>query len=191
MVATNLSKQRAKIFSYEHTPDVKIIDAARMSMSIPIYFKCIKHGENKDIIIDGGVTWNYPLNIFDNEKYLSNPKNGEIVSYNKFDGYVFNHETLSFRLDSASEIDFNNSNWSNAPRNIDSISNYAISLVEFINSMANKKHLHKNDWNRTIFIDTLNIRTTDFNISKEKIAALIESGKMGVKNYFNWKNNTN
>lgn len=189
LVATNLSKQTSKIFSYEHTPDIEIRDAARMSMSIPLYFKCVKYGENEDVMVDGGVAWNYPLNIFDNEKYLSDFRNGEKVQYNKSNGYIFNNETLGFRLDSKEEIDFNKSNWETAPKNIDSISSYAISLVEFINSMANKKHLHKNDWNRTIFIDTLDVHTTDFNISKDKINNLIDSGKTGVEKYFNWRNN--
>jgi NTE family protein len=52
---------------------------------------------------------------------------------------------------------------------------------------ANKKHLHKNDWNRTIFIDTIGVKTTDFNLSKKKINDLIEEGKKGVKDYFKWK----
>ena len=188
LVATNLSDQTSEIFSHEHTPDIEIRDAARMSMSIPLYFKCVRYGKDKDIMIDGGVAWNYPLNIFDNIKYVSNPKNGEKVSYNKSDGYILNQETLGFRLDSMQEIDFNQSNWSNVPKDIDNILNYAMSLVEFMHTMANKKHLHKNDWNRTVFIDTLDVNTTDFNISKKKINDLIESGKNGVKKHFDWRN---
>lgn len=191
LIATNLSKQTSEIFSYEHTPDVEIRDATRMSMSIPLYFKCVRYGENKDVMVDGGVAWNYPLNIFDNVKYLNKPENGEKVPYNNFENYVFNHETLGFRLDSAEEISCNKSNWSNIPKNIDNILNYGFYLREFIYSMANKKHLHKNDWNRTIFIDTLDVRTTDFDISREKINTLIESGKTGVKNYFDWRNGQN
>ncbi len=53
--------------------------------------------------------------------------------------------------------------------------------------MANKKHLHKNDWNRTIFIDTLGVKTTEFDLSEEKIKSLIESGAQGVKTYFEWQ----
>lgn len=187
LVATNLSDQASEIFSYEHTPNVEIRDAARMSMSIPLYFKCVRYGKDKDIMIDGGVAWNYPLNIFDNIKYVSNSKNGEKVLYNKSDGYVLNHETLGFRLDSEKEIDFNQSNWSNVPKDIDNILNYAMSLVGFMHTMANKKHLHKNDWNRTIFIDTKDVNTTDFDISKEKINSLIESGENGVKTHFKWR----
>ena len=187
LVATNLSDQVAELFSAEHTPDVPIRDAARMSMSIPLYFKAVPHGLDRDIMVDGGVAWNYPLNIFDNKKYLSNPKNGEKVNYNSTAGYVFNHETLGFRLDSTQEIQANERDWQNVPVNVDSILGYATALVGFMHQMANKKHLHANDWNRTVFIDTLDVGTTDFNISILKISELIESGRQGVIDHFTWR----
>ena len=187
LVATNLSDQVSEIFSYKHTPDVAIRDAARMSMSIPLFFKCVRYGSDKDIMVDGGVAWNYPLNIFDHTSYLDNPQNGEEVDYNDSQDYVFNHETLGFRLDSRKEIEFNRSNWSNVPKEIDNILNYAIALVGFMHIMANKKHLHKNDWNRTIFIDTLDVNTTDFDLPESKIKALLKNGKKGVSDYFHWR----
>ena len=188
LVATNLSDQVAEIFSHEHTPDIEIRDATRMSMSIPLYFKCVRHGKDEDVMIDGGVSWNYPLNIFDNKHYLCKPENGETVDYNTSEDYVFNHETLGFRLDSSKEITSNKNNWSNVPKDINNILDYASALVSFVNDMANKKHLHKNDWNRTVFIDSLDVNTTDFDLDKNKINALIESGKEGVATHFNWRN---
>jgi NTE family protein len=189
LVGTNLSDQVSEIFSHEHTPDVEIRDATRMSMSIPLFFRCVRYGTDRDIMVDGGVAWNYPLNIFDNKTYLNNPQNGDPVEYNKAEGYVFNHETLGFRLDTLKEIDLNKSNWANVPKDIDNILNYAMALVGFMHTMANKKHLHKNDWNRTIFIDTLDVNTTDFDLSRSKIDGLIESGKKGVLDYFDWRDN--
>lgn len=187
LIASNLSEQMAQIFSAEHSPDVPIRDAARMSMSIPLYFKCVRHGPNKDIMVDGGVAWNYPINIFDNKKYLSNPNNGQAVEYNASSGFVFNHETLGFRLDASKEIQANGCNWENVPVKVDNMLAYASALIGFMHQMANKKHLHSNDWNRTIFIDTLDVSTTEFAISNSKIAQLIESGKQGVIGHFAWR----
>ena len=187
MVATNLSDQIAEIFSWKHTPDMEIRDAARMSMSIPLFFKCVRYGEDKDIMVDGGVSWNYPLNIFDNEEYLENSENGEEVSYNDTEGYVFNHETLGFRLDSKKEIEANRMNWANAPVEVDGILGYASALVGFMLQISNKRHLHKNDWRRTIFIDTLDVSTTDFDISTPKINVLIEQGIAGAKAHLDWR----
>ena len=127
------------------------------------------------------------MTIFDHKKYLDNAKNGGKVSYNKTGGYLFNNETLGFRLDTKDEIELNEKDWSNLPQKIDSILDYATALVGFMRVMANKSHLHKNDWNRTIFIDTLTVKTTDFDISETMIKKLIESGRDGTKEYFKWR----
>ena len=55
--------------------------------------------------------------------------------------------------------------------------------------MANKSHLHKNDWNRTVFIDTLDIKTTQFNLKPEEVKSLMSNGKIFTEKYFDWKNN--
>ena len=187
LVATNLSSQLSEIFSHEHTPNMEIRDAARMSMSIPFYFKCVRYGSGKDVMVDGGIAWNYPLSIFDNKSYLDDPKNDEAANYNKNKDYVFNHETLGFRLGSLNEIEGNKSNRSNASKDIDNIPNYVVALIGFMFTAANKAHLHKNDWERTIFIDTLGVNVTDFNLKGRKKKSLIESGKNGVKTYFKWR----
>ena len=187
VVSTNLSKQKYVVFSYETTPDVAIKDAVRMSMSIPLYFEAFLM--SKDIMVDGGVSYNYPINLFDHKRFLSHPDNGEEVDYSNLDGYQFNHETLGFRLDSTQVIDYAKRDWSIPPEDITNIKTYAGGLVNFMMEMANKVHLHKNDWNRTIFIDTLDVKTTDFDLPESKIKALIDSGKEGVRKYFNWRNN--
>lgn len=185
VVSTNLSKQKYVVFSNETTPDMPIRDAVRMSMSIPLYFQAFLNAN--DIMVDGGVSYNYPINIFDHEKYLSHPENGEPVSYSQMNGYVFNHETLGFRLDSTQVIDYARRDWSIPPEAIKGIKSYASGLINFMMEMANKIHLHRNDWNRTIFIDTLDVKTTDFELPENKINALLESGKKGVLNYFKWR----
>lgn len=186
VVGTNLSKQVSEVYSYETTPEMQIREAIRISMSIPIYFKSVKKSD--DVMTDGGVILNYAINIFDNEKYLNNKANGEEVGHKKGLGYVFNHETLGFRLDSESEIQYNKEGWKNVPAKINNIKDYSLALLGFMMESANKSHLHKNDWNRTVFLNTLGVKTTDFNLSKEKINALINEGEKGVIEHFKWRN---
>jgi len=186
ITGTNLSNQVTEIYSYETEPNMEIREAVRISMSIPLFFQAVFR-KNK-VMIDGGVTLNYPINIFDYKKYLVNEKNGEKITYNKNPNYMFNHETLGFRLDTKDEILYNKMGWSNVPRKINNILNYNSSLLNFILESANKWHLHKNDWNRTIFIDTLGVKATDFDLSRNKVDALIKSGRQGVINYFKWRN---
>ena len=185
IAGTNLSDQVTEIYSYETEPNMEIREAARISMSMPLFFQAVFR-KNK-VMIDGGVTLNYPINIFDYKKYIVSKKNGEKVTYNKNPNYVFNHETLGFRLDTKDEILYNRTGWSNVPKKINNILNYNLSLLNFILESANKQHLHKNDWNRTIFIDTLGVKATDFDLSKNKVNALVESGAQGVINYFKWR----
>ncbi|MGK7392743.1 MAG: patatin-like phospholipase family protein [Candidatus Cyclobacteriaceae bacterium M2_1C_046] len=185
IVATNLSKQKYILFSYKTTPDVPIREAVRMSMSIPLYFQAFPY--KKDIMADGGVAYNYPVNLFDHVEFLSNPENGDQVSYSQKQGYCFNHETLGFRLDSTQVINYALDDWSLQPVEISGIKGYCTGLISFMMEMANKRHLHQNDWNRTIFIDTLDVMTTDFDLKPVKIEALIESGRKGVVKYFEWR----
>ncbi|MEM5612701.1 patatin-like phospholipase family protein [Bacillus thuringiensis] len=54
-------------FSRETTPDVPLVVAVRISMSIPFFFKSVEW--DKDYYVDGGVLDNYPIRLFDREKF--------------------------------------------------------------------------------------------------------------------------
>ena len=50
-------------------------------------------------------------------------------------------------------------------------------------------HLHSDDWQRTIYIDTLGVGTTEFDLSETKKKKLEESGTKCAKAYFKWYDN--
>jgi len=60
--ATDLNTQSIREFSAIKTPTVKILDALRASMCIPLYFVPIKDPMNQHVLIDGGIQGNLPLN---------------------------------------------------------------------------------------------------------------------------------
>ena len=76
IVASNLSRRRAEDFSYETTPDVAVADAVRMSMSIPLYFEALRFDGKEfgkgDYYVDGGLYNNFPIHLFDQERYIFN-----------------------------------------------------------------------------------------------------------------------
>lgn len=185
VVYSDLTLQKASINSNK-TPNMKIWEAVRCSMSIPLIFKAYRQNEN--VIVDGGVTWNYPINIFDNIEFIENEINAEYVEYNKDEGYVFNHETLGFRLDTRVEINYNQRNWELPPVKITNLLGHSKAIFTFLFETVNRRHIHNNDWNRTVFIETGDVKTTDFELSKDKIKMLIDNGKKGVKEYFEWRN---
>ena len=52
------------------------------------------------------------------------------------------------------------------------------------------RHLHSNDWQRTIYIDTLGVNSTDFDIDDTKKEALLGSGIKYTNKYFDeWFDN--
>lgn len=186
LIGSNLSQQRREVYSVFETPEVTLHEAVRRSMSIPLFFACARAG--KDVIVDGGLTWNYPVNLFDHADYLNDPKHGLRVTYNPAATFRFNTETLGFRVDTTKELEFNLKDWANEPLKIDNIVRYGWALVAFMRAIANKVHLHKNDWARTAFIDVgEKIGFTDFELKPEQQRFLSDCGRDGVRKYLDWR----
>jgi len=65
LTGTCVNTQKLQYFSYIETPDMKVINAIRATISIPLYFTPVLY--NNDLYIDGSCCSNYPINLFDNE----------------------------------------------------------------------------------------------------------------------------
>ena len=199
-MGTNLSTKFSEVFSVEHTPRICIADAVRISMSIPLSFAA-KRSPRGDVYVDGGVLDNYPIKVFDREKYVS-PDHSIVPNYYAMINadlvgqerpvarYVYNKETLGFRLDSKEEIAVFRDHAEPPHEKIDNFFDYAWSLVSTIMEAQQNAHLHSDDWHRTIYIDTLGVKTTEFDLSDEKKKALVQSGKEGAEAYFKWFDST-
>ena len=186
VVASNLTADQPQIFSAETTPDMTVAHAVRMSMSIPFFFRYVK-GDDGHVMVDGGVIYNYPIDLFDRKKYLSNPANGDakpdIVTKDANSDVCVNHETLGFRLGDAKTREEAEKP---QPQKIDSLYDYALALIDYMRQNAQKLHLQPYDWNRTVYIDSSPAKVTEFNLSQKQIAQLIANGDAGVKSYFDW-----
>ena len=62
--ATNVNTTKNTIFSTDNTPNVSVFDATCASMTIP--YACIPIKINEEYYIDGILTNNFPINIFNN-----------------------------------------------------------------------------------------------------------------------------
>lgn len=189
MVGTDLCKQQALTFSGDDTPDVPIWYATRTSMSIPFFFQAVM--AQGDVRVDGGVSWNYPIDMFDDRRFLEDPKKGLKPDYpTLYDGeQVYNKETLGFRVDTADEIAAEKQAWKSPPDKVGNIEDYIKALVGFMLDTANKSHLHENDWHRTVFIDAAGIGATDFGLTQAEIKTLIANGVQGTTDYLKWFTN--
>lgn len=198
LIGTNLSTRFSEVFSSDHTPRMCIADAARISMSIPLFFAA-KRSFRNDVYVDGGVLDNYPVKLFDREKY--NPIYSSTPDYyqqhnntlpsagREISPYLFNQETLGFRLDSAKEIAVFRDHAEPNHVQINDFLDYSKALIGTVLDSQDSMHLHSDDWQRTIYIDSLGVKATDFDLSDDNKQKLVDSGATGVENYFKWFDN--
>ena len=197
LVGTNISTGFSEVMSAEHTPRMPVADAARISMSIPLFFRAIRNVRH-DVYVDGGVLKNYPIKLFDREKYIEESRRAKHAleaSYYAKDNkskpdssskYVFNKETLGFRLDTKEEIAMFRDGAEPPSTDIDDFFDYTVALIKTVLNAQNNSHLHSDNWQRTIYIDTLGVGTVDFDLSETMKRKLIKSGADGTTKYFDW-----
>lgn len=199
---TNLSTTFGEVFSVERTPGERIADAVRISMSIPLFFAAIRNARD-DVYVDGGVLNNYPVKLFDRRKYLFGKVSvvGRDTKYyeeenEKFLGkkakgnnpskYIFNRETLGFRLDTAREIAAFRYGKVEKVHDIDNFVDYVKALMTAVLESQQNSHLHSDDWQRTVYIDSIGVSSTDFDLDDKTKNALVKSGRTGTQDYFKW-----
>lgn len=197
---TNLSTRFGEVFSIEHTPKARIADAVRISMSIPLFFAAFRNARN-DVYVDGGLLSNYPVKLFDREKYIDPDERDRMAVKTEYyekenkrflkkrpqsSPYRYNRETLGLRLDSKQEIGVFRYGAEPKRYDTDDFFDYIKALVVTIMESQGNLHLHSDDWQRTVYIDTLGIGTTDFGISAGKKERLRESGRTCTEAYFDW-----
>lgn len=195
--ASNISTNFGEVYSPEHTPRMRVIDAVRRSMSIPLFFRAVRD-DREDVFVDGGVINNFPVKLFDREKYLTDERLKRIPKYYeeenkalavklpKSSPYIYNKETLGFRLDSEKEIGVFRDGQEPQTNKIENFLDYTLQLVKTILAVQDSQHLHSDDWHRTVYIDSLGVGTTDFNLSNNRKKQLVASGRKSAENYLKW-----
>lgn len=204
-VGVNISTHFAEVFSNEHTPRMPVADAVRISMSIPLFFAS-KKSIRGDVYVDGGMLDNYPVKLFDREKYVdpadlaANTREPDYykdhnVSLNKMgkdiSRYLYNKETLGFRLDSAKEIAVFRDQAEPPTSKINDFFDYATSLVKTLLDAQSNQHLHSDDWHRTVYINTLGVGTTEFGLKDKTKKDLVKSGRDNTVKYLEWYDDPN
>jgi len=178
VTGTCINKQKLVIFSHETFPKMKVKDAVRISMSIPLYFEAVfidnvgrvinhpKQTDGLDVMVDGGFIGNFPIRIFDS---LPN----------------FNYSTLGFRIDRDEQI-INDTGIKNiAPLPVGNINQYIGAFYNIIIENLNRQQLTDEDWQRTVSISDGKVGPRIRKLSEKEIAVLIEKGREGIKKYLN------
>lgn len=190
VTATNLTLQRMEVLSYETYPAMKVADAVRISMSIPLYFRAVfvdstgntisrpRKSQALNVMVDGGILANYPIHLFDQNRYLSQPQ-AETDATEK----VFNAETLGLRLDREEQIAYDVQNKGLAPYDIQNFKGYMSAFYTVVMENLNRQTLTLEDWKRTISISTLDFGPKIKHLSKVQKEQLLESGRKGTEQF--------
>jgi NTE family protein len=178
VTATCLNKQKLLVFSAETYPQMKIKDAVRISMSIPIYFEAVfidsigkvykkqQQGKNLDVVVDGGIIGNFPIFIFDSVDTKSTP-NVRIPNY----------KTIGVRIDTDSQIQNDASSRELVPIQINNFNDYLTAFYILTLEKLNRATLLPQDWERTISVSSVGIGPKIKKLSPEQKQALIKSGE--------------
>lgn len=177
VTATSLTSQRTVVLSQEHYPRMRIKDAVRISMSIPLYFQGVwidsegqildrpTSTEGLELLIDGGLLANYPIFLFD-----------EVSEKEGKASRTPSPATLGVRMDTDNQIHHDSTDHELEPQSISSINDYASALFILTVESLNRQWLTKEDWNRTISVSSLDIGPKIKKMSEEQKQQLYDSG---------------
>lgn len=201
VVGCNLSTGFAEVFSHERHPEMPVASAVRISMSIPLFFAAVRHGPRRDVYVDGGVQLNYPVKLFDRERYIAPDEAADALRRTGYyerenqrlararagrSPHVYNCQTLGFRLDRRDEIALFRHDEPLDGVPIEDFSDYARALLKHILNAQEQTHLHSDDWQRTVYLDTLDVGATDFSLPDEKKDALLARGRADAEAWLRW-----
>ena len=189
---TNLTRQRVQVFSHETNPTMRVADAVRISMSIPLYFRAVlldargnvitgtpAPGQPVEVLVDGGLLANYPVDLFDYPRYLPAALAAKAPDAR---GRVFNPETLGLRLDRAAQIPFDTAATGRlalAPYDIKDFNSYAAALYTV--ALENLNPVQPADWPRTVSINILDFSPKIRRVTDAQKQQLMDGGRDGVR----------
>ncbi len=169
VMASDLSHQRLRRLPWDYpmfgmqAPDVPVADAVRASMSMPFFYEPVKvrdeQAGTETWLVDGGMLSNFPVDVFD-----------------RHDGIVPRWPTFGIKLSSrAKALDVG------APP-VHGTIGMTRAMISTMTGFFD--HLHLDDPSvmaRTIFVDTLGVHSTDFDLDDATQQALFASGQAAAR----------
>lgn len=180
ITGTCLNKQKLIVFSRLSYPDMKVKDAIRISMSIPLYFEAVwidktgkvfsKGAEDLDLMVDGGILANFPIQIFDT-----------IINHTR----VANMKTVGIRIDSDEQIEADKKDKNLVTYPIKKFKDYAAAFYTLLLETPNRNTLTDDDWKRTVSVSSKNIGPRLKKLSPSDKNALLQSGEEAIRRFLN------
>jgi NTE family protein len=175
VTGTSLNHQKLIVFSYKNYPEMKIKDAVRISMSIPLWFEAVMIDsagrvvskrdmhDHFDLMVDGGLTGEFPIFMFDSLAEGSNR--------------IANSKTIGCRIDAPDQIVFDQTQKGLAPFEINRFRNYIGAFYSYVIESMNRSQLTPADWQRSVSISSGNIGPKIRRLSVVEKNMLIKNGQ--------------
>lgn len=150
----------------------RIVDAVRASMSIPFFFQParvsyhrVKGGrptKTRSVLVDGGMLSNFPVDIFDRD-----------------DGKPPRWPTFGIKLSSRPDALCDT-----FPKDVDGPTELSRAMIGTLCSFRDAMHVDKAAvQERTIFVDTLGVKATDFDLDQDTQSRLYDSGVRAAEQF--------
>jgi len=167
VVGTCITHTEVHYFSVHTTPDMSLRDAVRISMSIPLFFEPVILDDH--IFVDGGVTDNYPISVFDSDTF----------DYEHSYRAPVNTKTLGFfLLEDKPHLH---------TKKVDGIKSYVNCMLDTVKQRIAFLALKPGDDQRTLFISSRYIKSTQFNITEQEKDLLYHEGQSAARRFFRLK----
>lgn len=186
ITATCLNRQTLLVFSPETYPHMRIKDAVRISMSVPLYFEAVYiDGSGKivdkpvstqglDLVLDGGITANFPIFLFDS-----------LAGSNQQEVRIANPATLGVRIDTDEQILSDRRGGGLVDLPINNLQEYVQAFYIYVLENLNRPQLSPADWDRTLSVSSAGVGPKVRRLSPAQKKALFESGRQGVTDFLN------
>lgn len=200
LTGTSLNEMDTFYFNHHTMPDMKVIDALRISISIPLYFTSVeqKIQDKIHVFVDGGLLNNFPMYYFkivdDTGKYILTSKDlvkEKQLATKKFK-YINCSNTIGIMYLENGEIK-NVDDFYQGFNIINNISDYFPALLDTVLNKIQEDNFRdpitgakENFFRNVICIKIpIKISAVDFDLSQEKKDILIKSGEDAANEYFN------
>lgn len=162
IVATDVNGGGPVIFNKQHSPTLKVSQAVRYSMSIPLIFS-FKPYKNH-LLVDGAIL-------------------SEDALFRDWTG--IGSKNVCFRLKSQQITEVNRRQvFFHLPE-------YLYMLIRTFMTALSREYVHAEHWHNTIVVDTQNMSSVEFTLSKEQKLDLYNMGKQTALQYLPIKLNLN
>lgn len=162
IIASDVTKQRIKIFSQDQTPEIPVSRAVAASIAIPYFFVPKRIEENPGAteeteLVDGGLLSNFPAWLFDDERRRKGP----------------HVPTFGFRLFQRAQKE----------GHVDSFLNFSKRLFSTVLSGDQQLEVREIE-NLNIIPLSVSVGTFDFELSVKQKEQLYNDGKSATEHFF-------